>query len=97
MRVLTRTPTTTASAADGTPTYGAPDGAGPVHSQRLLVATGRRADLKALGVARGHRRRETQSFIAVDDRLRAADGVWSVGRRHQARGRSRASRCIKRA
>jgi pyruvate/2-oxoglutarate dehydrogenase complex dihydrolipoamide dehydrogenase (E3) component len=54
------------------------DGAGPVHSQRLLLATGRRADLKALGVAAAGID-ETQPFIAVDDHLRAADGVWSVG------------------
>jgi pyruvate/2-oxoglutarate dehydrogenase complex dihydrolipoamide dehydrogenase (E3) component len=53
------------------------DGAGPVHSQRLLVATGRRADLKALGVAEAGID-GTQPFIAADDHLRAA-GVWSVG------------------
>jgi pyruvate/2-oxoglutarate dehydrogenase complex dihydrolipoamide dehydrogenase (E3) component len=54
------------------------NGAGPIHSQRLLVATGRRADLKALGVAAAGID-NTQPFIAVDDHLRAADGVWSVG------------------
>lgn len=54
------------------------DGAGPVRSQRLLVATGRRADLKALGVAAAGID-DTRPFIAVDDHLRAADGVWSVG------------------
>ena len=47
-------------------------------SERLLVAAGRRTDLKALGVATvgiddGGR------TIPVDDRLRAADGVWVVG------------------
>ena len=54
------------------------DGVGPVRSQRLLVATGRRADLKALGVAAAGID-DTPPFIAVDDHLRAADGVWSVG------------------
>ena len=52
--------------------------AGPVHSQRLLVATRRRAELKALGVAAAGID-DTRPFIAVDDHLRAADGVWSVG------------------
>jgi pyruvate/2-oxoglutarate dehydrogenase complex dihydrolipoamide dehydrogenase (E3) component len=54
------------------------DGAGPVHSERLLVAAGRRADLTALGVAAAGID-DTGPFIAVDDHLRAADGVWSVG------------------
>jgi pyruvate/2-oxoglutarate dehydrogenase complex dihydrolipoamide dehydrogenase (E3) component len=45
---------------------------------RLLVATGRRADLTALGVAAAGID-DTQPFIAVDDHLRAADGIWSVG------------------
>ena len=39
---------------------------------------GRRADLKALGVAAAGID-GTRSFIAVDDHLRTADGVWSVG------------------
>ena len=51
---------------------------GPVHSQHLLVATGRCADLKALGVGAAGID-DTQPFIAVDDFLRAADGVWSAG------------------
>jgi pyruvate/2-oxoglutarate dehydrogenase complex dihydrolipoamide dehydrogenase (E3) component len=50
------------------------DGAGPVRSQRLLVATGRRADLKALGVAAAGID-DTRPFITVDDHLRAANGV----------------------
>jgi len=52
--------------------------AGPVHSQRLLVATRRRADLKALGVTAAGID-STQPFIVGDDHLRAAAGVWSVG------------------
>ena len=61
----------------------------------LLVATGRRAELKALGVAAAGID-DTRPFIAVDDHLRAAAGVWSVGDVTGA-GRSRTSRSIKRA
>jgi pyruvate/2-oxoglutarate dehydrogenase complex dihydrolipoamide dehydrogenase (E3) component len=46
--------------------------------ERLLVAAGRRADLGGLGlesVGLDPRAR----FIAVDDRLRAADGIWAMG------------------
>ncbi|NKY87177.1 dihydrolipoyl dehydrogenase family protein [Nocardia veterana] len=50
----------------------------PIRARRLLVATGRHTDLGALGIgtigldehARG---------IEVDDRLRAAEGVWAIG------------------
>ncbi|MFI5778784.1 dihydrolipoyl dehydrogenase family protein [Nocardia sp. NPDC051570] len=50
----------------------------PLRAQGLLVATGRRTDLSALGIgaigldehARG---------IEVDDHLRAAEGVWAIG------------------
>ena len=47
-------------------------------AQRLLVATGRRAGLAALGVA-AVGLDETARAIAVDDRMRAADGVWAIG------------------
>jgi len=53
-------------------------GGDEVSATRLLVATGRRVDLAAIGVGAvgidelGH-------AIGVDDRLRAADGVWAVG------------------
>ena len=49
-----------------------------VAAERLLVATGRRTNLKGLGL-------ETVGIdpagrsIEVDDRMRAADGVWAVG------------------
>jgi pyruvate/2-oxoglutarate dehydrogenase complex dihydrolipoamide dehydrogenase (E3) component len=49
-----------------------------LEAERLLVATGRRANLRDLGL-------ETvgldpaQRFIPVDDHLRAAPGVWAVG------------------
>jgi pyruvate/2-oxoglutarate dehydrogenase complex dihydrolipoamide dehydrogenase (E3) component len=49
-----------------------------VTGEKLLVATGRRVDVKALGLDQvgvdpGVRR------IEVDERVRAADGVWAVG------------------
>jgi len=47
-------------------------------SERLLVAAGRRTDLRALGVASAGID-DTGRTIAVDDRLRAADGVWVIG------------------
>jgi pyruvate/2-oxoglutarate dehydrogenase complex dihydrolipoamide dehydrogenase (E3) component len=50
----------------------------PVEAERLLVATGRRVDLRSLGVGvlgldEGAR------YVAVDEHLRAAPGVWAVG------------------
>jgi len=44
----------------------------------LLVATGRRADLGALGVA-SLGLDEKARFIEVDDHMRAAPGVWAIG------------------
>lgn len=49
-----------------------------VNADRMLVAVGRRTDMKALGIgavglddsARG---------VTVDERMRAADGLWAVG------------------
>ncbi len=49
-----------------------------VVSERLLVSTGRRTDLAALGVG-SVGLDEGARTIAVDDRMRAADGVWAVG------------------
>src|ERR671919_294956 len=40
---------------------------------QLLVATGRRADLPAVGVD------ETRRWVPVDEHLRVTDGVWAVG------------------
>ena len=54
------------------------DGAEPLTAQRLLVATGRRSDLGALGVgAVGID--ENAKIIPVDGYLRAAPGVWALG------------------
>jgi pyruvate/2-oxoglutarate dehydrogenase complex dihydrolipoamide dehydrogenase (E3) component len=54
------------------------DGDGPLTAQRLLVATGRRADLAAVGVGAvgidGNAR-----TVPVDDHMRAAPGVWALG------------------
>ena len=51
---------------------------GPFTARACWVATGRRADLKALGVAAAGID-GTQPFIVADDHLRAAAGVWSAG------------------
>jgi pyruvate/2-oxoglutarate dehydrogenase complex dihydrolipoamide dehydrogenase (E3) component len=45
---------------------------------RLLVATGRRADLAALGIG-SIGLDEQARFIPVDEHLRVAPGVWAVG------------------
>jgi pyruvate/2-oxoglutarate dehydrogenase complex dihydrolipoamide dehydrogenase (E3) component len=58
----------TVSLADGTVLTG----------ERLLVATGRRADLAALGVG-AYGLDETAKTIGVDDRMRAAGGLWAIG------------------
>jgi len=47
-------------------------------AERLLVATGRRTDLRPLGVATV-RLDENARAIPVDDHLRAADGLWAIG------------------
>jgi pyruvate/2-oxoglutarate dehydrogenase complex dihydrolipoamide dehydrogenase (E3) component len=49
-----------------------------VEAAKLLVATGRRTDLAAVGLgAVGVD--EDQRWVPVDDRLRVTDGVWAVG------------------
>ncbi len=47
-------------------------------ADRLLVATGRRTDLRPLGVA-SVGIDENARAIPVDDHLRAADGLWAIG------------------
>ncbi|GAB3905232.1 hypothetical protein GCM10027612_74430 [Microbispora bryophytorum subsp. camponoti] len=56
---------------------------------RLLVATGRTTDLAAI-VAGDAGLDENARFVAVDGRMRAADGVWAVGD-VTGRGRTRTS------
>ncbi|MEV0702883.1 NAD(P)/FAD-dependent oxidoreductase [Saccharopolyspora sp. NPDC050389] len=46
--------------------------------ERLLVATGRQTDLRALGVAAVGLDERARS-IPVDGRMRAADGLWAIG------------------
>ena len=49
-----------------------------VGAERLLVATGRRVDLSGLGLeAAGVD--GSGRFLAVDEHLRAADGIWAMG------------------
>ncbi|MBB4929616.1 pyruvate/2-oxoglutarate dehydrogenase complex dihydrolipoamide dehydrogenase (E3) component [Lipingzhangella halophila] len=47
-------------------------------AEHLLVATGRRSDLAALGVGTVGLD-ETARSIDVDERMRATDGVWAIG------------------
>ncbi|MBV9661392.1 MAG: NAD(P)/FAD-dependent oxidoreductase [Acidimicrobiales bacterium] len=47
-------------------------------SEQLLVATGRRSDLVALGVGSAGLD-EAARFVVVDENLRATDGIWAVG------------------
>jgi pyruvate/2-oxoglutarate dehydrogenase complex dihydrolipoamide dehydrogenase (E3) component len=47
-------------------------------SERLLIATGRRSDLAGLGVDAAGLDASAR-FVAVDDNLRAGEGVWAVG------------------
>ncbi len=49
-----------------------------VHAERLLVAVGRRADLRPLGVD-SVGLDPAASAIEVDERMRAADRLWAVG------------------
>jgi pyruvate/2-oxoglutarate dehydrogenase complex dihydrolipoamide dehydrogenase (E3) component len=47
-------------------------------AQRLLVATGRRTGVAALGVG-AYGLDATAKSISVDDRMRAAGGLWAIG------------------
>lgn len=49
-----------------------------LRAQRLLVATGRRTDLAALGVGTVGLNERART-IDVDQQMRAADGVWAIG------------------
>jgi pyruvate/2-oxoglutarate dehydrogenase complex dihydrolipoamide dehydrogenase (E3) component len=59
-----------------TVTFG--NGVEPVSAQRLLVATGRRADLARLGAAALGIPAEAR-FLPIDDHCRVTDGVWALG------------------
>ena len=49
-----------------------------LEAERLLVATGRRADLPSIGVGAAGLD-EGARFITVDEHMRAADGIWAIG------------------
>jgi pyruvate/2-oxoglutarate dehydrogenase complex dihydrolipoamide dehydrogenase (E3) component len=53
-------------------------GGGRVTGERLLVATGRRSDLRELGLDTVGLDPE-QRMLDTDDRLRVAEGIWAVG------------------
>ncbi|WP_280267355.1 dihydrolipoyl dehydrogenase family protein [Nocardia wallacei] len=63
---------------DGTRFTVHPDRGEPLHARQLLVATGRRTDLAALGIG-AVGLDESARDIEVDEHLRAADGVWAIG------------------
>jgi pyruvate/2-oxoglutarate dehydrogenase complex dihydrolipoamide dehydrogenase (E3) component len=52
--------------------------ADPVDADRLLVATGRRPNVTDIGLE-GVGVEVSKRGVAVDERLRAADGVWAIG------------------
>ncbi|MCU1643754.1 MAG: NAD(P)/FAD-dependent oxidoreductase [Nocardia sp.] len=49
-----------------------------VQAEQLLIATGRRTDLSALGIG-VLGLDETAKTLPVDERMRVADGVWAIG------------------
>jgi len=53
-------------------------GAREVAAERLLVVTGRRANLEGLGLDSAGLPKDTR-FLAVDGQLRAGNGIWAVG------------------
>ncbi|WP_406691410.1 NAD(P)/FAD-dependent oxidoreductase [Saccharopolyspora sp. ID03-671] len=63
---------------DGTSGFGVTTDGEEFEAERLLVATGRRTDLRALGVA-AVGLDDAARTIEVDSRMRAAEGVWAIG------------------
>jgi pyruvate/2-oxoglutarate dehydrogenase complex dihydrolipoamide dehydrogenase (E3) component len=51
---------------------------GDIRAQQLMVAAGRSTNLRGLGVARAGLDEDVKA-IDVDERLRAAPGIWAVG------------------
>lgn len=68
---------TTSIGHDGEFTLSLDDG-GPLRSERLLVATGRRVDLAAFDSEAIGVEHELEA-LPVDEHLRVCDGVWAVG------------------
>ena len=54
------------------------EGGETLEAERLLVATGRATDLAALGVGAAGLD-EAARFVAIDDRMRAGEGLWAIG------------------
>jgi pyruvate/2-oxoglutarate dehydrogenase complex dihydrolipoamide dehydrogenase (E3) component len=55
-------------------------GGGEISASKLLVASGRRVDLSGLGLElAGEAELDDSGFIEVDERMRAADGIWAMG------------------
>ncbi len=51
---------------------------GPVHADRLLVAAGRHANLADIGLETVDRDPQGKA-LEVDERMRAAEGLWAIG------------------
>jgi pyruvate/2-oxoglutarate dehydrogenase complex dihydrolipoamide dehydrogenase (E3) component len=49
-----------------------------ITAERMLVAAGRRTDMKALGVG-AFGLDDSARVLTVDERMRAADGLWAIG------------------
>lgn len=75
--VLTGARVESLSASDGTVTASMTDGS-QVSAERLLVATGRSVDVDGLGLDTADVS-APDGFIEVDERVRAASGIWAVG------------------
>jgi pyruvate/2-oxoglutarate dehydrogenase complex dihydrolipoamide dehydrogenase (E3) component len=54
------------------------DGGAELVSERLVLATGRKTDLTNLGLESAGID-SSKRFIEVDERMRAADGIWAMG------------------
>ncbi|GLW92874.1 dihydrolipoyl dehydrogenase family protein [Actinokineospora globicatena] len=54
------------------------DGADPISAAQVLVAAGRKSDLADLGVG-SYGLDESARGVAVDEHMRAADGLWAIG------------------
>lgn len=75
--LITGTTATAATSSERGITVELSDGT-HLEAERLLVATGRRPDLRSLGVAELGLDPDAPS-VATDENLRAGDGAWAVG------------------
>ena len=77
IRVVSDANTTSVAHEDGTFTLTL-DGGDELHGDTLLVATGRSARLKDLGLD-SVGVDASERFLEVDDHLRVTDGIWAIG------------------